>query len=315
VPATPGTRPADDAGRGRDEAAYNRDVAAEERDAAAHRRDVLAGRREARALMGSSRPTGVLTDVVRNAVLNRQQAAADRTCAASDRREAAAQRREGQSDRSTALADRGTALADRDAGATLRGQDELDRGMSLADRGAGADERGHAQSDRGTAMTDRDAAARERERDSRDLLTGTRLRGAGTLEMEREVARAARTGQPMSLAFVDVDHLKSINDSRGHAAGDRMLVEVADILRSNLRSYDLVIRYGGDEFVCVLAGMRQEEASARFQHVNAELAGGPEHGSVTVGVVDLRPDETVESIVARADLALYEQRRAHRSTP
>ncbi len=263
----------------------------------------------------SSISTDVLTVVVRNAAINRQQAAGDRTSAASDRREAALHRREGETDRSTSLADRGTSLADRDAGATQRSQDGVDRGMSSSDRGAGADERGYAQSDRGTAMTDRDAAARERERDSRDLLTGARLRGAGTLEMEREVARAGRTGQPMSLAFVDVDHLKAINDSRGHAAGDRMLVEVADMLRAHLRSYDLVIRYGGDEFVCVLAGMRQEEASARFERVNVELAGSPEHGSVTVGVVDLQPDETVESIVARADVALYEQRRVQRSTP
>ena len=163
-------------------------------------------------------------------------------------------------------------------------------------------------------MTDRDAAARERERDSCDPLTGTRLRGAGTVDLEREVARASRTGQPMSLAFVDVDNLKSVNDSQGHAAGDRMLVEVAQMLRAKLRSYDLIIRYGGDEFVCVLAGMNQDEAAVRLAQVNTALAAAPEHGSVTVGVVDLRPDETVESVVARADLALYEQRRTHRST-
>jgi len=163
-------------------------------------------------------------------------------------------------------------------------------------------------------MIDRDAAARERERDSLDPLTGARLRGAGTIELEREVARASRTRQPMSLAFVDVDNLKSVNDSQGHAAGDRLLVEVAQILRAELRSYDLIIRHGGDEFVCVLAGMNQDQASVRLAQVNTALAAAPEHGSVTVGVVDLKPDETVRSLVARADMALYEQRRTQRST-
>ena len=117
----------------------------------------------------------------------------------------------------------------------------------------------------------------------------------------------------MSLAFVDVDHLKTINDTHGHAAGDRMLVEVARMLNVNLRSYDLVIRYGGDEFVCVLAGMTEAEAVARLQLVNAALAAAPEHGSVTVGVAQLRSDEGVDSVVARADAALYEQRRARRT--
>jgi diguanylate cyclase (GGDEF)-like protein len=268
--------------------------------------------REFLALQESSNPVGTLNAFVRDAAHNRELAAGDRMNAASDRRESAIHRRQGKTDRITSLADRGTSHDDRDAGAARRSEEGLDRGMSLADRGAGADERGHAQSDRGTAMTDRDASARERERDSRDPLTGARLRGAGTLEMQREVARASRTGQPMSLAFVDVDHLKTINDTHGHAAGDRMLVEVAGMLRSHLRSYDLVIRYGGDEFVCVLAGMRRQEAEARLEHVNAALATAPEHGSVTVGVVDLRPDESVESVVSRADVALYEKRRAQR---
>ncbi len=185
--------------------------------------------------------------------------------------------------------------------------------MSLADRGAGADERSHAQLDRGTAMTDRDASARDRERDSRDPLTGAHLRGAGSLELEREVARAGRTGQPLALAFVDVDGLKMINDLQGHAAGDRMLVQVTDTLRTKLRSYDLIIRYGGDEFVCVLAGMDMVEAASRMEIVNTALAAASEHGSVTAGVVDLREGETVDAMVRRADEALYEQRRLERS--
>ena len=82
--------------------------------------------------------------------------------------------------------------------------------------------------------------------------------------MEREIARATRTAQPLVLAFVDVDHLKVINDSRGHAAGDRMLVEAVNTLRANLRTYDLIIRYGGDEFICTISGVNVAAATKRF---------------------------------------------------
>jgi diguanylate cyclase (GGDEF)-like protein len=161
-------------------------------------------------------------------------------------------------------------------------------------------------------MTDRDASARERERDSREPLTGAYLRGPGFVELSREVARAGRTGQLLTLAFVDVDGLKGINDRQGHAAGDRMLVTVAEVLRTHLRSYDLIIRYGGDEFVCVFVGMDAVEATSRLELVNAVLAASPGHGSVSAGVVALLPGETVDGVVARADEALYERRRVQR---
>ena len=102
------------------------------------------------------------------------------------------------------------------------------------------------------------------------------------------------------LAFVDVDGLKAVNDSRGHAAGDLMLVEVCETLRAELGSHDLIIRYGGDEFVCAIAGVNATYATRRLALVNAALAKATEPGSVAVGIAELQPGDTAESLVARA---------------
>jgi diguanylate cyclase (GGDEF)-like protein len=200
-------------------------------------------------------------------------------------------------------------LLDRRAGAAERGAAGRDRSTALTDRGSGAAERGQAGDDRDTALSDRGASAVDREHASLDGLTGTYVRGAGLLEFEREVVRAQRTGQPLALAFVDVDHLKAVNDAGGHAAGDRLLAHVADTLRARLRRYDLVVRYGGDEFVCALPGVRAADAEQRFALVNADLAG---QGSVTVGIAEHHQDATLAELIAGADRALYAHRAAQR---
>jgi diguanylate cyclase (GGDEF)-like protein len=134
------------------------------------------------------------------------------------------------------------------------------------------------------------------------------LRGPGSVELEREITRVRRTEQPLVLAFVDVNGLKAINDSRGHGAGDRVLLEVTKALRAMLRSSDLIIRYGGDEFACVIAGLNAADATKRLAPVNAALAQAPERPSVTIGFAELQSDDSAEDVLARADAALYRKR-------
>ncbi len=136
------------------------------------------------------------------------------------------------------------------------------------------------------------------------------------MELEREVARARRTEQPLTLAFVDVDGLKAINDSRGHGAGDRVLLDVANALRTTLRSHDLIIRYGGDEFACVIAGLNAADATKRLDLVNAALAEAADPASVTVGVAGLQPTDSTQDLLDRADAALYRERsESQRNSP
>lgn len=124
------------------------------------------------------------------------------------------------------------------------------------------------------------------------------------------MVRAKRTEEPLVLAFVDVDHLKAVNDSDGHAAGDQLLLQVATALRGHLREYDLLVRYGGDEFLCVISGVDSPAAAQRLALANDDLAAGHRPWSITFGLAEMKMSETPEELVARADAALY-QERAH----
>jgi diguanylate cyclase (GGDEF)-like protein len=166
-----------------------------------------------------------------------------------------------------------------------------------------------AAQDRQAAAGDRDESARERAISSIDELTGAYRRDSGTVELEREMARAKRTGSPLVLAFVDVDGLKKVNDSRGHAAGDFLLRRTVDSMRAHLRSYDPIVRYGGDEFVCALLDIESGAAEKRFEAINADLKAS-DCGSVTVGLAELRASDSLAGLLARADDALLRGKHA-----
>ncbi len=293
----------------RDDVAQLRDLDADQRDVAAGRRDIKASTDDhlgtdpvdAVASVGLDPQTPVLVEAIDRSQRARGEAAADRYRALRDRQAAAQERAGAEHDRASALTDRGS-------GSAARGQADSDRQLSKADRRSG-------DQDRRQSKTDRRVAAAERRRASLDGLTGVYGRGPGFLELKREMARAKRTGQPLSVAFFDVDNLKVINDTRGHAAGDQVLVRIAGSLRAHLRTYDLIIRYGGDEFVCVLIGLTKKVAEHRFQDVVEALNDDRNLGSVTAGVADMQPSDTAEELIARADTQLYQKRLEHRHLP
>jgi diguanylate cyclase (GGDEF)-like protein len=190
----------------------------------------------------------------------------------------------------------------------LRSRASLIRSRAAADRARARRDRELAARDRELAAEDREQAARERTQAWTDELTGARRRGAGLAEFEREIDRTRRIGAPLVAAFVDVDHLKSINDARGHSAGDELLREVAAGLRRHLRSYDLIVRLGGDEFLCVLPHVTLERARHRFDRLNAELRAGAAQGSVSVGFSELHEDESPADLIDRADRDLLAHR-------
>ena len=127
------------------------------------------------------------------------------------------------------------------------------------------------------------------------------------LELDREVARSHRTGEPLVIAFVDVDGLKAINDTAGHAAGDAVLRAASDTIRNHLRPYDVVVRFGGDEFLCGLPDISEAQASQRFDLIHSQLAADHQ-ASLTVGFACLEQGETLDGLVARADAAMYARR-------
>jgi diguanylate cyclase (GGDEF)-like protein len=147
-----------------------------------------------------------------------------------------------------------------------------------------------------------------------DDLTGALRRGAGLQAMSREIARFHRFGgKGVAVIFIDVDGLKRINDTEGHAAGDALLANVVASIRERLRAYDLVIRWGGDEFVCVLPDATREAAERTLSDIEQHVRDRTSGRSVSTGLAALEEADTPATLVGRADEALYARREAVRA--
>jgi diguanylate cyclase (GGDEF)-like protein len=143
-----------------------------------------------------------------------------------------------------------------------------------------------------------------------DDLTGALRRSAGLSALQREIDRSRRVaGKGIVVIFLDVDNLKHVNDTEGHAAGDCMLVDVVAAIRKRVRSYDLLIRYGGDEFVCALVETALPDAERTLADIRRQYTARTHGHTVSAGLTEVDPADTAESAVARADVALIAERR------
>lgn len=184
--------------------------------------------------------------------------------AAADREQARQDRSAGTLARILAAADRRSAGRDRARSASDRGTAGRDRTAALGDREAGDDERTCAVLLRSCTLDDCNNVAADRQSASLDELTGAYLRHPGLLQLERDLSRAQRNGESLVVAFIDVDQLKAANGRGGHKAGDRLLQDVARTLQAHLRQHDLIICLGGDEFVCVVAGLDRDDVTCNM---------------------------------------------------
>jgi diguanylate cyclase (GGDEF)-like protein len=158
----------------------------------------------------------------------------------------------------------------------------------------------------------REAYARIEELAQLDELTGLLNRRTIMKCLDEELVRAQRGAAPCSVAIIDVDFFKKINDRFGHPVGDEALRAFAITLFANVRTIDRVGRYGGEEFVLVLPGIAKQQAVGtldRLRRIIGELDWSAIAGDMTVtmsaGVCAVRPTDAVEDVLARADVALY----------
>ncbi len=155
-----------------------------------------------------------------------------------------------------------------------------------------------------------------------DGLTGLRSRRFFEQALRTETTRAGRTGHPMSMLLLDIDHFKTVNDTYGHDGGDRVLVEVAHRLGRLVRPGDLVARYGGEEFAILLPGADTVQARDIAERVRQGMAAVPiavntgrlHQVTVSIGIAPLPPqDADAASLVLFADRALYAAKNAGRN--
>ena len=142
-----------------------------------------------------------------------------------------------------------------------------------------------------------------------DDLTGLLNRRAWDEQLTREVARARRSGNPLCVAMLDIDHFKAYNDRYGHQAGDRLLKKTAADWGLRVRDTDLLARYGGDEFALALPDCGIEEALELIERLRFET---PEDESSSAGLACWNGSETELDLMTRADRALYQAKRAGR---
>jgi len=155
---------------------------------------------------------------------------------------------------------------------------------------------------------------------ARDSLTGLLKHGAAKEQLSQALSRAVRAGQPCSIAMIDLDHFKQVNDTHGHATGDKVIRALASLLKNSLRKDDIVGRYGGEEFLVVMNNLTAPAAAAKLDRLRTQFAAlefqgaeAPFQVSFSAGVSDSRSVSDVADVLIEADAALYRAKDAGRN--
>lgn len=154
-----------------------------------------------------------------------------------------------------------------------------------------------------------------------DALTGLFNRRQILLRLEEECERARRNEDGLSCLMLDVDHFKQVNDDFGHQKGDDVLKMIAEQLRTVLRVYDAVGRYGGEEFIALLPGADLDTANVVAERLRVAIQAmvilhtptGPRPTTVSLGLARWKPSDTVDTLIHRADEALYRAKAGGRN--
>jgi two-component system cell cycle response regulator len=153
-----------------------------------------------------------------------------------------------------------------------------------------------------------------------DALTGIFNRRAIMDQLSRELARALRQGNTLSVGMCDIDHFKKINDRLGHQAGDDVLVAFARCLQAGLREYDYVGRYGGEEFLIIASGLPGQSDDGLYERLREQVAAaaietkaGAVSITISIGTAAGTIQSTVDRLIAEADAALYRAKAAGRN--
>ena len=148
-----------------------------------------------------------------------------------------------------------------------------------------------------------------------DTLTGLPTRGSFMIQLDAELARASRYGRAFTLAYIDLDNFKSVNDLEGHDAGDELLRRVADALRSSTRQTDILGRLGGDEFAAVLPEIAGGATGSVLDNLRKQLTRAMDRGgwpvTFSIGAVTFEaPVDTSREALQVADVAMYAVKHA-----
>lgn len=166
----------------------------------------------------------------------------------------------------------------------------------------------------------REKASRLHRQATTDQLTGLATFGSLQESLERQIVKARERDQPLGVLMADLDYFKQVNDIHGHLVGDMVLRHVAARIQSAVRDFDIVGRFGGEEFTVILMNTDVVMASIIAERIREEIASTPFHIkgidihiTISLGVAMLREDDTRDGLLERADEAMYQAKQAGRN--